>query len=75
MLASGVRVQVTSVNAPNQSLVGQMIQLPLPIHLPIYFDGRYATRKMLRVGDAVIGVLVPDGQGQYRATELDDLGR
>jgi len=70
-----VRVQVTSIGHGKKSLLGQVIQLPLPRGIPIYSDGRYATRAVLRVGDAVIGILNPNGRGHYRATELDDLGR
>ena len=70
-----LRLQVTSTGRLATSLVGHVIRLPLSRAVPVYSDGRYATRAVLKVGDAVICVLVPVGSGNYRATELDDLGR
>jgi phospholipase C len=67
-------LQVTSTGRKS-SLVGHVIRLPLSDSLPVYSDGRYATRAVLKVGDALVCVLVPVGSGNYRATELDDLGR
>jgi len=51
-----------------------VVHLPLPLWLPVYSEGRYATQAVLHVGDAVIGGLVLNASGHYRATELDDLG-
>jgi hypothetical protein len=41
---------------------------------PIYAYGRFATRAVLKKGDAVVAV-IRGRPGHYRATELDDLGR
>jgi phospholipase C len=72
---SSVRVQVTSTGPEDEALLGRVVELPLARHMPLYLDGRSATRAVLRVGDAVIGAIAPTGPGHYRATELDDLGR
>jgi phospholipase C len=70
-----LRVQVTSTGPAEAGLLGKVIRLPLRQGIPIYSDGRYATRAVLHVGDAVLGVLVPKTKGTYKPTELDDLGR
>jgi phospholipase C len=69
-----VRVQVISTGRADASLLGRLIRLRLLQKTPIYAYGRFATRAVLKKGDAVVAV-IRGRPGHYRATELDDLGR
>ncbi|HEY2353705.1 MAG TPA: alkaline phosphatase family protein [Gaiellaceae bacterium] len=73
--SKSLRLQVTSTGQADRFLLGKVIRIPRPRSLPIYFDGRYDSRRVLRVGDVVIGMLVSGRAGNYGATQLDDLGR
>ena len=68
-------VEVVSTVKSDSRLLGTVIRVPLPRKLPIYFKGRYATRKVLRVGDAISGGVVTKWDGHYRMPSIDDLGR
>jgi len=70
-----INLQVSSTGRSDVGLLGKQIPVELPPGIPIYFGGRYANNRTLRVGDAVIAIIVRDGTKQYRALEIDDLGR
>jgi phospholipase C len=70
-----VDVQVTSTVRFYGSLVGRKTRLFLAPKAPVYSRGRFASRGVLRSGDAVIAVIAEVAPGIYRASELDDLGR
>jgi phospholipase C len=69
-----LKIEVSSAERPDQSLLGQKILVDVPAATPIYFDGKYDEHGKLAVGDAVVAIIVPGGK-YHIAHELDDLGQ
>jgi phospholipase C len=70
-----IKLQVSSTGKADQNLLGKDVSVKVPTTTPIYFGGKYARRRRLAVGDAVIAIIKRDGAAFHRAQEIDDLGR
>ena len=71
-----IKLQISSTAKGDQPLLGKDVSVEVPTTTPVYFGGKYATGHTLKVGDAVIAIIVPvPGTTNYLAHEIDDLGQ